>query len=79
MPEDHPHEEIVRLASAGSAQEAQLWREALEEHGIRCRIVGEYLIGMILAGGGEYPELWVHREDLAQAKSILEKLIPFPG
>jgi hypothetical protein len=42
MPAGHD-DDIVRLETASSPQQAHLWRQALEEQGIRCRVVGEYL------------------------------------
>ncbi len=69
-----PGDEIVRLTTARDLQEAHLWKQALEEEGIRCRVVGDHLtegfgIGFIFA----YPELWVFRGDVENAKAILEK------
>jgi len=66
--------EIVRLNFAGSLQEAHLWRMALEEKGISCQVVGEYLtanhgMGMLPS---MYPEIWVHGEDVERAKAVLQ-------
>jgi hypothetical protein len=66
-------DEIVSLATASDPQEAQLWREALEREGIRCRVVGEYLFGVVYAGH-PVPEVWVRREDAGRAGRILEQL-----
>jgi hypothetical protein len=64
--------EIVRLASAGTLQEAHAWRMALEREGIRCRVVGEYLAaGYGLGVVGMSPEVWVHGEDLEKARAVL--------
>ena len=66
---------IVRLVIAGSPQEAQLWRQALEEEGISCRVVGEYLGSFgIVPPGHPVPELWVHQEDAERAQAILKGL-----
>jgi hypothetical protein len=68
-------DEIVRLVTANSPQQAHLWRQALEDEGIRCRVVGEYLGGFgIVPPGHPVPELWVHRKDAERASTILEGL-----
>ena len=70
---DRHHDEIVRLVMASSPQEAHLWRQALEDQGIRCRVVGEYLGGFgVVPPGHPVPELWVHQEDAERAQAILE-------
>jgi hypothetical protein len=68
--------EIVRVASAGTLQEAHAWRMALEQEGIRCQVVGEYLTAGYGMGvlPNEYPEVWVHRADLEKAKAVLDGL-----
>jgi hypothetical protein len=62
MPES-AKDEIVRLTSAGSLQEAALWKSALEQEGVRC----EYGLGF----HSFYPELMVHREDAERVRIIL--------
>ena len=55
----------MRLVTAGSPQEAHLWRQALEDEGVRCRVVGEYLGGFgVVCPGHPVPELWVRRFDV---------------
>jgi hypothetical protein len=72
---DHYGDKIVRLATASSPQEAHLWRQALEDEGIRCQVVGEYLGGFgIVPPGHAVPELWVRREQAERAQAVLEKL-----
>jgi hypothetical protein len=72
---DHDDEEIVRLVTAGSPQEAHLWRQALEAEGIRCRVVGEYLGSLgVYPGHFAVPELWVHRGDVERARVVLDGL-----
>ena len=63
----------MRLVTASSPQEAHLWRQALEDEGIRCRVVGECLgtFGVVYPGH-PVPELWVHQEDAERAQAILE-------
>ena len=72
---DRHGEEIVRLVTASSPQEAHLWRQALEDEGIRCRVVGEYLGSFgVVPPGHPVPELWVHQEDAERARAVLERL-----
>jgi hypothetical protein len=72
---DRADEEVVRLVTASSPQEAHLWRQALEGQGIRCRVVGEYLGGFgVVPPGHPVPELWVHRQDAERAQAILADL-----
>jgi hypothetical protein len=42
---DRRRDEIVRLVTASSPQEAHRWRQALEGQGVPCRVVGEDLGG----------------------------------
>jgi hypothetical protein len=64
-------DDIVRLATATNPAEAHIWEQALQEAGISCRVVGDYLD----AGFGDLPgmraEVWVHRNDLARAEEVL--------
>ena len=64
---------VVRLATAANPVQAHIWQQALEEEGIRCQVVGDYLD----AGVGDIPgvgaEVWVHRDDLARAEAILRQ------
>jgi hypothetical protein len=65
-------EDIVCLTTANNPAQAHLYCDALQEEGIRCKVVGDYLD----AGLGDVPgiraEVWVHRDDLERAKAILE-------
>lgn len=71
---DHHDGEIVRLVTANSPQEAHHWRQALEDEGIRCQVVGEYLGSFgIVPPGYPVPQLWVHRDDAERAKTVLER------
>src|SRR5260221_5683448 len=65
--------DIVRLAQAANPVEAHIWKQALEDEGIRCEVMGEYLDSSIGDVPGMYPEVWVHREDLAHAQEILRE------
>jgi hypothetical protein len=76
MPELNPHDKIIRLATAGDPQEAHLWRQALEEAGIGCQVVGEFLGSFGVAPPGHpVPELWVRQADAERARQILTELI----
>jgi hypothetical protein len=66
-------DEIVRLASAGTLQEAHAWQATLAAEGIRCRVVGEFLTqGFGVGVPGMYPEVWVYGRDLDQARAALQ-------
>jgi hypothetical protein len=65
-------DDIVRVATAPNPQIAHLWQQALEEEGIRSRAVGDYLDAGIGNVPGIRPEVWVHRDDAARARAILE-------
>ena len=65
-------EDIVRLATASNPVEAYVWKQALEEEGIPCKVVGDLLEAGIGDVGGLRPEVWVHRTDLERAGAFLE-------
>jgi hypothetical protein len=65
-------DEIVRLATAGNRAEGEIWRQALKEEGISCKVVGDYLEAGFIDAPGLRPEIWVHRADLARATAVLE-------
>ena len=71
-------EEVVSLGSAANLQEANAWRQALQEAGIRCRVVGEYLTVGVGIGvlPDMYPQVWVHRNDLDRAQAVLNACQP---
>jgi hypothetical protein len=73
MSTPHAGNDIVRLATAANPIQAHIWEQALQEEGIRCKVVGDFLD----AGLGDIPglsaELWVHRDDLARAEEILRQ------
>jgi hypothetical protein len=73
MSTPHAKDDIVRLATAINPLQAHIWEQALQEAGIRCQVVGDFLD----AGLGDIPglsaELWVHRDDLARAEEILRQ------
>ena len=65
--------EIVRLAGAANPFQAHIWQQALQQEGIRCQVLGDYLD----AGIGDIPgmgaEVWVEAADLARAEAILDQ------
>ena len=65
-------DDIVRLAAAANPAEAHVWRQALEEEGIPCKVVGEALESGFIDAPGIRPEVWVHRRDLERATAFLE-------
>src|SRR5262245_61031300 len=75
MSTEHP-DDIVRLATAPNPMQAHIWEQVLNEEGIRCKVVGDYLD----AGLGDIPgmsaEVWVHRDDLARAEAVLREHQP---
>ena len=70
MNSEDPHE-VVRLAAAANSFQAHIWQQALEQEGIRCQVLGDYLD----AGIGDIPgfsaEVWVETADLARSEAIL--------
>jgi hypothetical protein len=64
---------VVRLAAAANPFQAHIWQHALEQAGIRCQVLGDYLD----AGIGDIPgfsaEVWVETADLARAEAILRQ------
>ena len=64
---------LVRLATATNPFEAHIWQQALEEEGIHCQVLGDYLD----AGVGDIPgieaEVWVEAADLDRAGAILRQ------
>jgi methionine salvage enolase-phosphatase E1 len=68
--------EPVRLVTALNPVQAHIWREALEDEGIRAQVVGDYLD----AGVGDIPgiraEVWVQACDVARAQQILQRHQP---
>jgi nucleotide-binding universal stress UspA family protein len=65
--------DLVRLAAAANPALAHIWQQALEQEGIRCQVLGDYLD----AGLGDIPgfsaEVWVEPADLARAEAILRQ------
>jgi nucleotide-binding universal stress UspA family protein len=68
--------DLVRLAAATNPALAHIWQQALEQEGIRCQVLGDYLD----AGLGDLPgfsaEVWVESADVVQAEAILRQHLP---
>src|ERR1700722_7926718 len=45
MNSEDPHD-VVRLAAAATPFQAHIWQQALEQVGIRCQVLGDYLDGL---------------------------------
>jgi hypothetical protein len=74
MAEEKDNDDIVRVATAANAQEAHIWRQALEAEGIRCRVVGDFLqTGAFANLPAATAEVWVYQEDLERARAILAR------
>jgi hypothetical protein len=69
-------DDIVRLATASNPAQAHLWQQILQDAGIACKAVGDYLN----AGFGDIPglraEIWVHRSDVNRALDVLRAQAP---
>ena len=65
--------DLVRLATAANPFLAHIWQQSLEQEGIRCQVLGDYLD----AGIGDIPgfsaEVWVETADLVRAEAILRQ------
>jgi hypothetical protein len=62
----------VRLAAAGSLEEAHRWQQALAAEGIAGRVIGDLLGGFShLPPADPSPEVWVEREDFPRARAVL--------
>jgi hypothetical protein len=65
--------EIVRLTGAATSFQAHILQQALQEEGIRCQVLGDYLEAGIGGIPGMGAEVWVEAADLARAKAILDR------
>jgi hypothetical protein len=72
MSSEAPHD-VVRLDAAANPFQAHIWQQALEQEGIRCQVLGDYLD----AGIGDIPgfsaEVWVEAAELTRAEAILRE------
>ena len=67
---DRSHD-VVRLATASTPVQAHVWQQALQDEGISCKVVGDFLDAGIGNLPGISAEIWVHRDDLARAQEII--------
>lgn len=65
-------QDIVCLVTAANPPQAHIWAQALENQGIEARVVGDYLDAGIGDIPGSRAEVWVHREDVARAETVLK-------
>jgi RNase P/RNase MRP subunit POP5 len=66
-------DDVVRLTAAANPFEAHIWEQALEQEGIRCQVLGDYLDAGIGDIPGMQAELWVAAADVARAEGILRQ------
>ena len=64
---------VVRLGTSANPVEAHIWQQALEEAGIACKVVGDFLEAGYGTALGNSTELWVHSDDLAKAQEVLRE------
>jgi hypothetical protein len=69
-----PSDDIVRLATAPNPAQAHIWEQALRQAGVRCKVVGDYLDAGIGDVPGMRAEIWIHRDELARAESVLREM-----
>jgi hypothetical protein len=75
MAEKRPSDDVVRAITTPNYAQAHIWEQALRDEGIRCQVVGDYLAAGGFGGVPGVPaEIWVHQDDLARAKEILEEI-----
>ena len=66
------HDEIVRIGT-GTSMTVQLWHNALADHGIESKVVGEDLDGGPGTMIPESVELWVREADVEAAQTFLHQ------
>jgi len=66
--------EVVEIYVAANSLEAHAVRNLLEAEGIEAQVVGEALEqGAFPAGGRLSPRVWVHGNDAARARELIEE------
>ncbi len=70
---EDPDADIVEAYLAADITEAHFLRDLLEEQGIKARVVGDTLTGMIPAGEVTAPRVWVFRSDEIRARELLDE------
>jgi hypothetical protein len=78
----HRNDQIVSLSRAPNPAMAHIWENALQQEGIDCRVVGDFLDAGIGDISGVQPEIWIRRQDVTQAQAVLghvQSLDPAPS
>jgi nucleotide-binding universal stress UspA family protein len=65
--------DLVRLAASTNPVLAHILQQSLEEEGIRCKVLGDYLEAGIGNIPGFSAEVWVERADFTRAEAILRQ------
>lgn len=65
-------DEIVRVARSLNPAHAHIYRQALQDEGIRCKVVGDNLEGGFGDLIGMSAEIWVHKVDADRADKIIK-------
>jgi hypothetical protein len=65
--------DLVRLATAGNSVLAHIWQQALQDEGIHCQVLGDYLDAGIGDISGITAEVWVEAADAVRAEAILRQ------
>lgn len=71
--EHHPNAHLVTVYTVGDAVKAELIRNALQEHGIRCELGGEHQAGFT---GTFAVDVIVLETDRERAEKLIEDLFP---
>jgi hypothetical protein len=66
-------DQVVCLTTAPNPLQAHIWENALRAEGIHSQVVGDYLDSGIGDISGVQAEIWVKRQDMVQAKDILQR------
>jgi len=70
MTSDDPHD-MVRLTTANNPIEAHILEQALQQEGIHCQVLGDFLEGGIGNIPGISAELWVEPADVTRTEAII--------
>ena len=68
---DETDAELVEVYSAADIAEAHFLQSMLENAGIKARVVGDTLSGMVPVGEENAPRVWVFQPDEAVARELL--------
>jgi putative signal transducing protein len=69
----HLSDQVVCLTTAPNPLQAHIWENVLRAEGIHSQVVGDYLDSGIGDISGVQAEIWVKRQDMVQAKRILQR------